>query len=58
MEALILVKRLRLRHVLVRHPCLLTTFPFHKEFHAAIGQLSRLTNLLDAPLFLADIVDY
>ena len=55
MKALILVKRLLLRHVLVRLPCLLTAVPLHKEFYAAVSPLSSVTNLLDAPLFLANI---
>ncbi len=52
MKALILVKRLRLRHVLVRLPHLLSTFPLHKEFKAAVIQLPGITNLLYLPLFL------
>ena len=47
MKALILVERLRLRHVLVRLPS--------KEFQAAVIQLS-VTNLLYLPLFLPRIV--
>jgi hypothetical protein len=38
MKALILVKRLRLCHVLVRLPFLLSTFPLHKQFQAAVIQ--------------------
>jgi hypothetical protein len=36
MKTLILVKRLRLFHVLVRLPCLLSTLPPHKQFPAAV----------------------
>ena len=36
MKTLILVKRLCLRHVLVRLPCLLSTLPLHKQFQAAV----------------------
>ena len=50
METLVLVKRLRLRHVLVRLPCLLSTLPPHKKFQAAIIPLSVASNLLDLPL--------
>ncbi len=35
MKTLILVKRLRLRHVLVKLLCLLFTFTLHKQFQAA-----------------------
>ena len=38
MKTLILVKRLRLRYILVRLPCLLSTFPPHKQFYTAARQ--------------------
>lgn len=46
MKALILVKRLYLRHVLARLPCAVPTFSLHEDLQAAIVQLSAVTNLL------------
>jgi hypothetical protein len=48
MKALIPIKRLRLRHVHVRLPCLLPASPFHKQFHAA-GRKSSLVPTLPPP---------
>ncbi|KAK4105068.1 hypothetical protein N658DRAFT_542564 [Parathielavia hyrcaniae] len=45
MKTLILVKRLCLRHVLIRLPCLLSTPPPHKQFQAAIIPPSVTANL-------------
>ncbi len=56
MKTLILVKRLRLRHVLVRLPCLLSTFPLHKQFQAAVIQPPIATDLLCRELFLLAVV--
>ncbi|KAK4031767.1 hypothetical protein C8A01DRAFT_41789 [Parachaetomium inaequale] len=56
MKALILVKRLRLCHVLVRLPCLLSTFPLHKQFQAAVIQPPVATDLLYQELFLPAVV--
>jgi hypothetical protein len=52
MKTLILIKRLRLRHVLVRLPCLLSTLPPHKQFPAAVIPPSIAADLLHLPLFL------
>src|SRR5690349_21244572 len=56
MKALILVKHLCLRHVLARLPCLLSTFPLHKQFQAAVIQPPMATNLLYLPLFFSAVV--
>ena len=56
MKALILVKHLYLRHVLVKLPYLVPTFLLHKELHATVIQFSIVINLLNLPLFL--IVNY
>ena len=50
MKTLILVKRLRLCHVLVRLPCLLSTLPPHKQFPAAVIAPVFSANLLHLPL--------
>jgi hypothetical protein len=50
MKTLILVKRLRLRHVLIRLPCLLFALPLHKQFPAAIIPPVLAANLLHLPL--------
>src|SRR4029434_2758362 len=50
MKALIHVKRLRLRHVLIRLPCLLSTLPLHTQFQAAVIPPSMTTNRLHPPL--------
>ena len=55
-KALILVKRLRLRQVLVRLPYLLSTLPLHKQFYGAIILRSRAANLLHPPLLLPAVV--
>ena len=44
MKALIPVQRLRLGHVLVGLPCLLSTLPLHKQFQAAVIQSPIATN--------------
>ena len=53
MKTLILVKRLRLCHILVRLLYLVSTFPFNQEFQATTVQLSAVTNFLYLPLFLS-----
>lgn len=58
MKALVLVKCLRLRHVLVRLPGLLSTLLLYKEFYTAVVQLSVVTNLFYLLLFLASIVNH
>ncbi|KAK4113090.1 hypothetical protein N656DRAFT_642096 [Canariomyces notabilis] len=50
METLILVKRLRLRQVLIRLPCLHFALPLHKQFPAAIIPPVLAANLLHLPL--------
>lgn len=52
MKALVLVKRLRLFHVLVRLPCLLSTFPLHKHFPAAVMPPVFSANPLHLPPLL------
>lgn len=54
MKALILAKRHRLRHILVRLPCLLSAFPSHKQAQAVVVY-PMVTNLLYLPLFLAGL---
>lgn len=56
MKTLILVKRLRLRHVLVRLLYLLSTLSLHKQFQTAIIPPSVATNLLHFPLLLPAVV--
>ncbi|KAH6842959.1 hypothetical protein B0I37DRAFT_418101 [Chaetomium sp. MPI-CAGE-AT-0009] len=48
---------LRLRHVLVRPPYLLSAFPSHKQFQVAVVPRHMATDLLYLPLFLAGIVN-
>src|SRR5690242_1383099 len=43
-------------HVLVRLPCLLSTFPLHKEFQAAVIQPPVATDLLSQELFPPAVV--
>ncbi|KAK4095780.1 hypothetical protein N658DRAFT_535629 [Parathielavia hyrcaniae] len=50
MKTLVLVKRLRLRHDLVRLPCLLSTLPLHQQFLAAVIPLVFAANRLHLPL--------
>jgi hypothetical protein len=44
-KALILVKRLRLLHILVRLSYLLSAFLLHKQFQTAVIQLPLATDL-------------
>ncbi len=51
MKALILIKRLCLRHILIRLPSLLSTPPPHTQLQAAVIQSPVATNLLYPPLW-------
>jgi hypothetical protein len=42
--------------ILVRLPCLLSTFPLHKQFQAAVIQPPIATDLLYQELFLPAVV--
>lgn len=51
MKTIILVKRLCLRHILVRLTCLLSTFPPHKQLYTTARQPPVATNPFHLPLW-------